>query len=216
MRTRFSWHTFDLASSLPAGWRQELSDAAVTAAFGEYPPGPILAREAVCMRSISHGRLNAADLLRSLRWLYEAYHGYFLELAREASAELVMPTRDDRYGVALNVQRGNRGAVRMSRRLKSLTGLLFCTDHLAEADGELVFAHDEDAGSVEAVERDCTVIRPQAGHLIFFDGRKHPHYACPLTSESALRIVAVMNFYTTSCPESTRPLELNRHLYGES
>ena len=23
-----------------------------------------------------------------------------------------------------------------------------------------------------------------------------------------------MNFYTESCPESTRPPELNRHLYG--
>jgi hypothetical protein len=24
-----------------------------------------------------------------------------------------------------------------------------------------------------------------------------------------------MNFYTASCPESTRPLALNRHLYGD-
>jgi len=24
-----------------------------------------------------------------------------------------------------------------------------------------------------------------------------------------------MNFYTESCPESTRPAELNRYLYGE-
>ena len=30
-----------------------------------------------------------------------------------------------------------------------------------------------------------------------------------------MRIVAVMNFYTESCPESTRPRELNRHLYGD-
>jgi hypothetical protein len=29
-----------------------------------------------------------------------------------------------------------------------------------------------------------------------------------------VRVVAVMNFYTTSCPESTRPLDLNRHLFG--
>jgi hypothetical protein len=26
----------------------------------------------------------------------------------------------------------------------------------------------------------------------------------------------VMNNYTESCPESTRPHELNRHLYGDS
>jgi hypothetical protein len=27
-------------------------------------------------------------------------------------------------------------------------------------------------------------------------------------------VVAIMNFYTRSRPESTRPPELNRHLYG--
>ena len=30
-----------------------------------------------------------------------------------------------------------------------------------------------------------------------------------------MRIVAVMNFYTESCPETSRPRELNRHLYGD-
>ena len=58
------------------------------------------------------------------------------------------------------------------------------------------------------------MIRPQAGHLIFFDGRHNPHYARPLVNRDDVRIVAVMNFYTESCPESTRPPELNRHLYG--
>ena len=28
-----------------------------------------------------------------------------------------------------------------------------------------------------AVERGCSVIRPHAGQLIFFEARKHPHYA---------------------------------------
>ena len=96
-----------------------------------------------------------------------------------------------------------------------LTGLLFLTDHAADAGGELVFAHDEDADSVAAVERDCVVIRPRAGFLTFFDGRRHPHYARALRSESDVRVVAVMNFYTESYPESTRPRELNRHLYGD-
>jgi hypothetical protein len=52
--------------------------------------------------------------------------------------------------------------------------------------------------------------------LIFFDGRNHPHYAHPLLAEAHVRIVAVMNFYTESCPESTRPPELNRHLFGRT
>lgn len=94
-----------------------------------------------------------------------------------------------------------------------LTGLLFCTDH--SAGGELVFAHDPGAADIAAVDQNCSVIRPHAGHLIFFDARRYPHYARPLAAAASTRIVAVMNFYTGSCPESTRPRELNRHLYGD-
>ena len=60
------------------------------------------------------------------------------------------------------------------------------------------------------------MIRPHAGHLIFFNGGHYPHYARPLKSESDTRVVAVMNFYTESCAESTRPPELNRHRFGDA
>jgi len=82
--------------------------------------------------------------------------------------------------------------------------------------GELVFAHDKDAADIDAVGQDCSVIRPHEGHLIFFDGRDYPHYARPFRSEAETRVVAVMNFYTESCPESTRPPELNRHRFGDA
>jgi hypothetical protein len=94
-----------------------------------------------------------------------------------------------------------------------LTGLLFCTDH--QAGGELVISNDPTAAGIAEVERDCSVIRPHAGHLVFFDARRHPHYARPLVAESDVRVLADMNFYTESSPESTRPPELNRHLYGD-
>ena len=216
MLTHFSWQTYDVASRLPDSWQQDLADAAEGADFRQYSRTPILTRESADVRSISRGRLHAADVLRRLPWLYESYNGYFLELAREASTERVMTALDDRYGIVLNVQRG--AAMRFECHVDSnpLTGLLFCTDHYAGAGGELVFAHDTAAADTDAVEQTCSVIRPQAGHLIFFDGRRHPHYARPLTSESQLRIVAVMNFYTMSCPESTRPPELNRYLFQQA
>ena len=94
-----------------------------------------------------------------------------------------------------------------------LSGVLFCTDH-AEG-GELVVGHDPAATDISMVERDCSVIRPHAGHLIFFNARQLPHYARPLTAEDDIRVIAVMNFYTKSFPESTRPEELNRHLYPD-
>ncbi|MDQ2813941.1 MAG: 2OG-Fe(II) oxygenase [Actinomycetota bacterium] len=167
------------------------------------------------MRHITRGRVHANQVREGLPWLYKCYRGYFLDLASTICAERVRAARDDRYGIVLNVQRGAMMRFECHVDSNPLTGLLFCTDQRADAGGELVFAHDPAAADIDSVDRDCTVIRPHAGHLIFFDGRQHPHYARPLASDSALRIVAVMNFYTASCPESTRPQELNHHLFGE-
>lgn len=124
-----------------------------------------------------------------------------------------MPAQDERYGVVLNVQRGTTMRFECHIDSNPLTGVLFCTDH--PVGGELVFAHDPEAADISGVERNCSVIRPHAGQLIFFDARQHPHYARALAKRSDLRVVAVMNFYTESCPETTRPKELNSHLYGE-
>ncbi len=181
--------------------------------FRDFPCTPILSREASQVASISRGRVGADQVRKGLPWLYRSYRGYFLQLAQEAYAETVAPARDDRYGVVLNVQRGTGMRFECHVDSNPLTGLLFCTDHQPGC-GELVFAHSQHAASVAEVDKDCSVIRPHAGHLIFFDGRQYPHYARPLTDEADVRIVAVMNFYTESCPESTRPAVLNRHRFG--
>jgi hypothetical protein len=211
----FRWTTFDLASRLPANWRQDIAAAAADTVIREFPRTPILSREATDISHIRRGRVDADQVQKALPWLNELYQNDFLELARLAwPREPVEPARDDRYGIVLNVQRGT--AMRFECHVDSnpLTGLLFCTDH--REGGELVFAHDKDAASVDAVEQDCSAIRPHAGHLIFFHGRENPHYTRPLTSESETRVVAVMNFYTEGWPESTRPPELNRHRFGDA
>ena len=213
MLSQFHWTTFDLNGTLPAAWLKDVSEAAGDADFREFPRTPVLSREAADVRRIRRGRVHADQVRKRLPWLYGSYRSVILELAREAWSEPVMAAGDERYGVVLNVQRGTAERFECHIDSNPLTGLLFCTDHAA--GGELVFAHDPDAASIDAVERDCSVIRPRAGHLIFFDARRHPHYARPLITESDRRVVAVMNFYTESCPESTRPRELNRHLYGD-
>ena len=212
---QFRWSTYDLATHLPTGWQQDIARAAVSADFRDFPRTPLLSREAPEVRHIVRGRVHAEQVRQMVPWLYQSYRGQFLELAREVSKEPVRPAQDDRYGVVLNVQHGT--AMRFECHVDSnpLTGLLFCTDHGAGSGGELIFAYDLAASGIDSVELDCAVIRPQAGHLIFFDGRYRPHYARPLRSESDTRIVAVMNFYTESSPESTRPPELNRHLFGD-
>jgi hypothetical protein len=215
MRPGFHWTTFDLTSQLPADWQRDIIEAAGGADVREFPRTPILSREAADVSHIRRGRVEAERVQDSLPWLYQLYRNDFLELARLAWAgEPVEPARDDRYGIVLNVQSGTTMRFECHVDSNPLTGLLFCTDHLE--GGELVFAHDQDAADVGGVDLDCSVIRPHAGHLIFFDGRAYPHYVRPLRSESDTRIVAVMNFYTESCPESTRPQELNRHRFGDA
>jgi hypothetical protein len=213
MLSRFRWTAFDLNGILPAGWLRDVSEVAGDADFREFPRTPVLSREAANVLRIPRGRVHADHVQRALPWLHEFYRGLFLELAQETRAERVSPARDERYGVVLNVQRGIAERFECHIDSNPLTGLLFCSEH--PVGGELVFAHDPSAASIAAVERDCSVIHPHAGHLIFFDARRHPHYSRPLITASDLRVVAVMNFYTESCPEDTRPKELNRHLYGD-
>jgi len=211
--TRFRWTTFDLNNWLPADWQQEVLAAAATADIREFPRTPVLSRESEEVSHITRGRVHADQVGNLLPWLYKAYRNEFLELAGEMSTEHVSAAQDDRYGVVLNVQRGSEMRFECHVDSNPLTGLLFCTDH--KAGGELIVAHDRAAEGLAAVERSRSVIRPYAGQLIFFDARYYPHYARALKTESDTRIVAVMNFYTESCPESTRPRELNSHLYGD-
>ena len=213
MSLLFRWIPFDLNGILPDGWQHEVRATAVNADFRNFPRTPVLSREAADVRHITRGRVHAHHVRSRLPWLYESYCGAFLELAGEACGEKVTPARDNRYSVVLNVQRGTQMRFECHVDSNPLTGLLFCTDHVN--GGELVFAHDAAAASIAEVERDCSVVRPSAGHLIFFDAREYPHYVRPLTQASDMRVVAVMNYYTESCPESTRPAALNRHLYGD-
>lgn len=214
MPPRFRWTTFDLTSQLLEGWQQDIGAIAGGVVYRQYPRTPVLSRESADVQRIFRGRVSADQVRQDLPWLYKSYRGFFLELAQTACPEPVAAARDDRYGVVLNIQSGTTMRFECHVDSNPLTGLLFCTDHGMGAGGELVFAHDPDATGIDSVDRDCTVIRPHAGHLIFFDGRHHPHYARALRSAADTRIVAVMNFYTASYPESTRPLELNRHLFG--
>lgn len=215
MLPTFHWTSFDVDGILPANWRQDIAAIAAEADFRDFPRTPILSREASGVRVIPRGRVHADVVKNSLPWLYQLYRGGFRELAQRAMREPVAAARDDRYGVVLNVQRGT--AMRFECHVDSnpLSGLLFCSDHSAGAGGELVFAHDKAARSAAEIDRSCSVVRPQSGQLIFFDGREQPHYVRPLTSAEDTRVVAVMNYYTRSFPESTRPATLNRHLYGD-
>lgn len=215
MASSFNWTTFDVMSQLPSGWQQDISVTANIADVREFPRTPIISREAEDVMNIRRGRVHAGQVRQSLPWLYASYRGLFRDLAEKACREPVLAAADYRYGVVLNVQRGTTMRFECHVDSNPLTGILFCTDHPAGAGGELVVGHDTGVTGIETIDVDCSVIRPHAGHLIFFDGSRNPHYARALTSLSDIRVVAIMNYYTKSRPESTRPAELNRHLFGQ-
>jgi hypothetical protein len=214
MAKRFSWTAFDVNDLLPQDWTTDIKKVAAEAQFGNYPRTPFLSREAPDVKYINRGRVRADAVQQGLPWLYELYRGEFLGLAGQAWQEPVMAASDKRYGVVLNVQQGNTMRFECHVDSNPATGLLFLTDHPG-GGGELVVANDPEAVGVDALEENGSVIRPQAGQLIFFDGKTYPHSARTLRSDGDDRIVAVMNFYTEACPESTRPSGLNRHLFGQ-
>lgn len=217
MLPTFWWTTFDVSGMFPAHWKTDVRKTAIEADFREFPRTPVISREATGVDRIPRGRVHADKVQSSLPWLSQMYRSVFLDLAqRVAGGHSVRAAQDDRYGVVLNVQHGSEMRFECHVDSNGLTALLFCTDHGPGAGGELVIANDSEASSMEAIDRSCSVVRPQAGHMILFDGRRNPHYVRPLTSDADLRIVAVMNYYTDLGPESARPLELNRHLYGDS
>ncbi len=210
----FTYWKKDVTSLLPEGWQQDIGPVAEEADFQLVPRTPLLSREAPDVTEVERGRVSAETVMQRLPWLYKLYRNEFLELAARAWSEHIDAAVDERYGVVLNVQRGKTMRFECHVDSNPVTGLLFLTGH-PEGGGELVVSHAPDAVGVDGLERDCTVITPEAGQIIFFDGESHPHSARELSGESDVRVVAVMNFYTRSCPESTRPPELNRHRFGD-
>ena len=215
MLKTFGWAAFDVAWMLPGDWQQAARRTAGAAEVRPFGRTPLISREADDVQQVVRGRVHADQVANGLPWLCALYRGAFRELGEQATGRKVCAAADERYGAVLNVQHGTGMRFECHVDSNPLTGLLFCTDHGPGAGGELVFGHDETARSLADIERSCSVLRPQSGHLIFFDGREFPHYVRPLLADDDLRVVAVMNYYTDECPESTRPPELNRHLYGD-
>lgn len=214
MLPMFSWTTFDVTCILPDDWQHDAMRSAARAEVRPFGRTPVISREADDVQQVVRGRVHADQVASALPWLRDLYRVAFRELGEQATGRKVYAAADERYGTVLNVQRGPRMRFECHLDSNPLTGLLFCSDHGPGAGGELVFGHDKTARSVADIERSCSVLRSQAGHLIFFDGRLYPHYVRPLRAD-VVRVVAVMNYYTDEGPESARPPELNRHLYGD-
>ena len=122
---------------------------------------------------------------------------------------------DKRYAVVMNVQENDTSRYECHIDTNPIVGLLYVTTHPKGDGGELVVANNQFASNVTEVDRDASVLYPAAGHLVFFDGRRHPHYVRSLVG-SDIRVAVAMNYYLAGNPESSRPEDLNLYLYGQT
>ncbi|MFF0492246.1 2OG-Fe(II) oxygenase [Nocardia sp. NPDC004068] len=211
----FRWTTYDVRSLLPHDWQaqimrvvqEETIDRTLISAHST-------SREATHWEMIQCGGVGGRIVRTRLPWLYKLYEGPFFDLAQMMSPERVSLMADERFAVVLNVQRGHE-RYECHVDTNPIEALLYCTSHFSGEGGELVVSNLGDVHSIEEVEKDCAVIEPRAGQLVFFDAREHSHYVRPLTDSGAVRVVAAMNYYTESHPEQVRPIDLNRHLTGQ-
>ncbi|WTW91910.1 2OG-Fe(II) oxygenase [Streptomycetaceae bacterium NBC_01309] len=209
----FQWHVCDIGSRLPRGWVDQLLDiAARRGSTRDFRPTVSTARE----ENPAEIPMEAVDgdiLAVEAPWLSEMYAGAFLRLGGSLTRERVHPSPDPRIALSLNVL---RGAVRYPCHVDSnpLQGLLYLTDCTADSGGELAVARNPCARNTDEVDADCVLVRPQAGQLFFFDARRNPHYVRPLRSPDTVRAVVTMNYYSDSCPESTRPQGLDEALFA--
>ena len=155
--------SFDVTSQLPEGWPEDIGAIAAEADFRDFPRTPILSREAADVTHIARGRVHANQVQQGLPWLYKLYRGPLPRAGRQKpDGEPIEAALDDRYGVVLNVQRGNKMRFECHVDSNPVTGLLFFTDHPA-GGGELVVGHDPAAVGVDELERDCTRYHAAAG-----------------------------------------------------
>jgi hypothetical protein len=209
----FRWHCFDVSTRLPSKWSESVHLVAARLAREKtLRPTSVTSREASGNLELPVLTVGGITVQTELPWLDRLYRSLFLELAQSLTVEEVRPATDQRYALNLNVQRGATMRYECHVDSNPIEGLLYITTHGPGNGGELVVSNVGDVGSPEEVDRDATCIYPISGHLIFFDARRHSHYVRPLNDPNMVRIVVAMNYYTQSCPESSRPSDLNEHL----
>lgn len=212
---RFNWVSYDVSSAMPSGWREEILEVARNDRVTKrLVPPHSTSREDRDVTSLEVMTVRGRTVWERLPWLIDLYRGFFRDLYQEATGRLIYPTEDRRYAVVMNVQEGT-ARYECHVDTNPVEALLYVTDHPRGAGGELVVANNVDARSVAEVDRDCSVLYPVAGQIVFFDARNFPHYVRALR-KPALRVAVGMNYYTDDCPEKTRPDDLDDYLYGSA
>lgn len=213
--TLFKWTTFDVRSLMPSGWADELVNAAVRLnRRKKIIPPHITSREAPDIRELVIRGVGSSVVEAELPWIRNLYQTTFRDLAQLTTSEPVTVAEGKRHTIVLNVQTSEDMRYECHVDTNPIQGLLYVTTQSKGAGGELIISNQSAAASLADIDADCSMIYPQSGHLIFFDGRYNPHYIRPLTNDGDIRVAVAMNYYIPSVPESLRPPDLDDYLFG--
>jgi hypothetical protein len=177
-------------------------------------PTSVTSRESSQDLEIPVLTVGGTKVASELPWLYDLYRTRLRDLAQVLTDEPVSTAEDPRYAINLNIQRGRSMRYECHVDSNPIQGMLYFTDHPPGTGGELVVSNQGDVNGKDAVDEDAARIYPVAGYLVLFDARHHTHYVEGVQEPTGMRVAAAMNFYTPSAPESTRPADLNNHLFG--
>lgn len=214
--SKFKYSRFNIIDLLPSSWQIDILQLAETHQKKVViTAGSVTSREANTSDQVETLVVDGNKIKEKLLWLFNLYQGLFYEYAKTCTDEELFIAQNPLYAIDLNIQRGNKMRYECHVDSNPLQGLLYVTSHPEGSGGELVVANKSEALGIEEINKDCVRIFPNAGDLIFFDAREHPHYVTSLVGEDDVRISVAMNFYTPSSTESERPADLNKHLFEQ-
>jgi len=212
----FDWKEFEVGHLLGHGRSEEIVNFCLNNHNNrELRPFSVTSREADLDLILPVKTTGGKLIKERLSWLYSLYENDFLAYAQKCSDEKLFVASDERYAININLQKGNKMRYECHVDSNPIEGLLYLTDHPKGNGGELVISINSLSKGPAEIREDSVVLYPKKDHLVFFDARENPHYVEPLSDENNIRVVVAMNYYTHNCPESSRPKDLNIHLFGE-
>lgn len=211
MRVRFL--SRDIQALLGACWSTELEALAVSSSVIRrtvHPNSPT-SREAGTDLDLAINVVPGDVLVRAVAWLEDLYRLTICAIASSWAGTELIPAKDIRSGVNLNIMAAGEGAYECHVDSNAIQAILYVTDDFE--GGDLVIGHRLDASSRSEVDVDASIVNPERGVLIVFEGMSHPHYVRPVRSGGP-RLALIFNYYSDQIPESARPRSLDSHLYG--
>lgn len=199
---------------LPPGWSESILEFAQNN-FVERRifSSSVTSRELSQTSKVTIKVVDGLKIKAGLPWLFQDYGGLFYDLARESFGPEILLGRNERSIINLNIQSDRNMHYECHVDTCALQGVLYATTH--KKGGALVISKDTDAFGIDAISSNSVRIMPERGKLIFFDGRKHPHFVEPLGSDDEMRVSVALNYFSTSWGEEMRPKDLDGYLYGE-